>query len=103
MKEKVHNADLRSTGGPQRVQAVERAFVLLDALVKFQGSASAGDLKQASGLAGPTVSRKLARRSGTPMSSPDFPKHSGQLTRRLGHPKSPGRRRTGRTVSEPRN
>ncbi len=38
---------------------VERAFALLDCLVKLGGSASAGELKSASGLAGPTVHRLL--------------------------------------------
>lgn len=44
---------------PARVQVVERAFALLGVLADHGGSASAGDLKQASGLAGPTVHRLL--------------------------------------------
>lgn len=51
------------TGGPlprQRgVQVVERAFGLLDAMVHHGGAASAGQLKQETGLAGPTVHRLL--------------------------------------------
>ncbi|WP_120003191.1 IclR family transcriptional regulator [Nesterenkonia muleiensis] len=59
MKDAVHHADSLRVGNPQRVQVVERAFGLLDALVKFEGSATAGQLKEASGLAGPTVHRLL--------------------------------------------
>ncbi|NLS09928.1 IclR family transcriptional regulator [Nesterenkonia sp. MY13] len=55
MKEEVHNADQKR----DRVQVVERAFGLLDALVKSGGSATAGQLKSVSGLAGPTVHRLL--------------------------------------------
>lgn len=44
---------------PQRVQVVERAFDLLNALVTLGGSGSAGQLKAETGLAGPTVHRIL--------------------------------------------
>ncbi len=59
MKEAVRNTDSTQGRNPQRVQVIERAFGLLDALVKFEGSATAGELKAASGLAGPTVHRLL--------------------------------------------
>lgn len=66
MEDRVHNTDSAEVAAestpqrdPQRVQVVERAFVLLDALVKTEGAATAGDLKEATGLAGPTVHRLL--------------------------------------------
>ncbi len=59
MEEVVRNTDLMSHRQPQRVQVIERAFGLLDDLVQFDGSATAGQLKEASGLAGPTVHRLL--------------------------------------------
>lgn len=77
MEDKVHIADSGSTAGtarrasseekpssakrpePQRVQVVERAFDLLNALVTLGGSGSAGQLKAETGLAGPTVHRLL--------------------------------------------
>lgn len=43
----------------QRVQVVERAFDLLNALMALGGSATAGQLKSETGLAGPTVHRLL--------------------------------------------
>ncbi|GAA1808892.1 IclR family transcriptional regulator [Nesterenkonia flava] len=62
MKEDVRNADSRTSDGPrdsQKVQVIERAFGLLETLVSFRGSATAGELKEATGLAGPTVHRLL--------------------------------------------
>ena len=59
MEDKVHYADSMPQKIPQRVQVIERAFGLLDALVKAEGAATAGELKQATGLAGPTVHRLL--------------------------------------------
>ncbi|GAA1144242.1 IclR family transcriptional regulator [Nesterenkonia lutea] len=53
MEAEVRDADSR------RVQVVERAFALLDVLVAHGGCATAGQLKSASGLAGPTVHRLL--------------------------------------------
>lgn len=58
MEEAVRNTDSKCVGA-QKVQSVERAFMLLDTLVKSGGSATAGELKQGSGLAGPTVHRLL--------------------------------------------
>lgn len=43
----------------QRVQVLERAFDLLNALVSLGGSGTAGQLKAETGLAGPTVHRLL--------------------------------------------
>lgn len=59
MKDAVRDTDLGPSRQPQRVQVIERAFGLLDDLVQFDGSATAGQLKEASGLAGPTVHRLL--------------------------------------------
>ncbi|WP_211358950.1 IclR family transcriptional regulator [Nesterenkonia populi] len=59
MKETVRNADSPMERDPQRVQVVERAFGLLETLMQRQGAATAGELKEASGLAGPTVHRLL--------------------------------------------
>lgn len=49
----------RSAGSAQTVQVVERAFGLLNTLVRLGGSATAGKLKERTGLAGPTVHRLL--------------------------------------------
>ncbi|WP_258934060.1 helix-turn-helix domain-containing protein [Nesterenkonia pannonica] len=49
----------RGVRDPQRVQVIERAFGLLEALRQRQGAATARELKEASGLAGPTVHRLL--------------------------------------------
>lgn len=59
MEDEVHNTDSQRKKEPQRVQVVERAFGLLEALIKAQGSATAGELKATTGLAGPTVHRLL--------------------------------------------
>ncbi|TLP74040.1 IclR family transcriptional regulator [Nesterenkonia sphaerica] len=59
MEETVRDTDSVARRQPQRVQVIERAFGLLDDLVQFNGSATAGELKAASGLAGPTVHRLL--------------------------------------------
>lgn len=59
MKDRVHDADLSSGRDAQRVQVIERAFGLLDDLAEAGGRATAGQLKDASGLAGPTVHRLL--------------------------------------------
>lgn len=59
MEEKVHNADQGPRKDARRVQVVERAFGLLEELTALGGSATAGELKEASGLAGPTVHRLL--------------------------------------------
>lgn len=73
MEDKVRIADSlggdrQGTGGQraagqradaQRVQVVERAFDLLNALMALGGSATAGQLKSETGLAGPTVHRLL--------------------------------------------
>ncbi|GAB3850110.1 IclR family transcriptional regulator [Nesterenkonia populi] len=60
MEDLVHDADHeKKRNEPARVQVVERAFGLLDALAKKGGSATAAELKQQTGLAGPTVHRLL--------------------------------------------
>lgn len=48
----------------QRVQVVERAFNLLNVLAGLGGCATAGELKAATGLAGPTVHRLLHTLTG---------------------------------------
>ena len=49
---------VRNVDSP-RVQVIERAFALLDVLASHGGSATARELKTATGLAGPTVHRLL--------------------------------------------
>lgn len=59
MEDQVHNADFTAHKVPPRVQSIERAFDLLEALTRAAGSATAAELKAATGLAGPTVHRLL--------------------------------------------
>lgn len=53
------DAGSRQGGSARTVQVVERAFGLLHTLVQLEGSATAGQLKEHTGLAGPTVHRLL--------------------------------------------
>ncbi|GGE73768.1 IclR family transcriptional regulator [Nesterenkonia cremea] len=66
MEDKVHIADSGAAEPTpakrpetQRVQVLERAFDLLNALVSLGGTGTAGQLKAETGLAGPTVHRLL--------------------------------------------
>lgn len=54
-----HHDSPRQAGSARTVQAVERAFGLLHTMVQLEGSATAGQLKDRTGLPGPTVHRLL--------------------------------------------